>query len=164
MSDEIYLASIYRLHAVNFRLSAQTLSATMELKSNGTPSKLTAIPFYFLISHATELFLKAALLKRGFTDQDLKKHELRHNLSGLLAALQGKGIPVTLETTSLINGLTPQHLDHSLRYTVLVDNGKKTFWPPPVMLFAMLDELLMLTRTGDDQPASSSGSLVPTKP
>ena len=60
----------------------------MEKRNDGTPAKLTPIPFYFLISHAVELFLKSALLKRGFTEDELKKHDYRHNLDSLLAALQ----------------------------------------------------------------------------
>ena len=136
-------------------MSARALSAKMEMKSDGTPAKLTAIPCYFLISHAAELLLKSALLKRGFTDRDLKKPALRHNLSELLEALLKKKVLVTLRTTSLVNGLAPQHLDHSLRYTVLMENGKKTFWPPPALLFTMLDELLLLTSTGRDKPSPS---------
>jgi hypothetical protein len=136
-------------------MSARALSAKMEIKNDGTPAKLTAIPCYFLISHAAELLLKSALLKRGFTDRDLKKPALRHNLSELLAALLKKKVFVTPETACLVNGLAPQHLDHSLRYTVLMDNGKKTFWPPPALLFTMLDELLLLTATGRDKASPS---------
>jgi hypothetical protein len=155
VSDDIHLASIYRLHGVNFQMSARALSAKMEIKNDGTPAKLTAIPCYFLISHAAELLLKSALLKRGFTDRDLKKPALRHNLSELLAAVLKKKVFVTPETACLVNGLAPQHLDHSLRYTVLMDNGKKTFWPPPALLFTMLDELLLLTATGRDKASPS---------
>jgi hypothetical protein len=152
LGENIYLASVYRLHAVNFRLSAETLSHTMEVKSDGSPAKLTAIPFYFLISHATELLLKSALLKRGFGEADLKKFDYRHNLSGLLGALRDKAVFITADTIRLIDGLHAQHLNHALRYSVLVDNGQKTFLPPPPILFAMLDELLLLTRVGEKEP------------
>ncbi|MCC6140613.1 MAG: hypothetical protein IT389_08360 [Nitrospira sp.] len=64
--DPIYWASVYRLTAVNFRLSAEVLAPNLELRDDGSPAKLTAIPFYFLASHAIELFLKSALLKRGY--------------------------------------------------------------------------------------------------
>ena len=70
MSDNIYLASIYRVTAVNFWESAKTLSASIECRDDGTPAKITAIPFYFLISHAAELLLKSALLKRGFEERN----------------------------------------------------------------------------------------------
>ena len=118
----------------------------METKKDGTPAKLSCIPIYFLVSHATELLLKSALLKRGFTDADLKKRDYRHNLNSLLTALQKMGVVVTPESLRLINGLHKQHLSHALRYTVLVDNGEKTYLPPLTLIFTMLDELLMLTR------------------
>lgn len=63
------------------------------------------------------------------------------------------------------NRLAPQQLDHSLGYTVLMDDGKKTFWPPPAMLFTMLDELLLLTATGRDKrtPSQCSPLLRPSR-
>jgi hypothetical protein len=76
----------------------------------------------------------------------LKQREFRHNLNSLLAALQKKGVAVTPESVHLISGLHSQHLSHALRYTVLYDTGKKTYLPPLQLVFAMLDELLMLTR------------------
>ena len=72
MSDHVYLTSIYRITAVNFWKSAKILSVSLETKSDGSPTKITAIPFYFLVSHAAELFLKSALLKRGFPESKLK--------------------------------------------------------------------------------------------
>ena len=142
MTDSIYLASIYRIEAVNFWKSAKILSATLELNSEGTPAKITAIPFYFLISHAAEL----ALLKRGFNEGNLKKYDYRHNLNALLKELQKLGVSVTPGTISLINGLHSQHKNHALRYTALVDDEQKTYMPPLALVFSMLDELLLLTR------------------
>jgi len=144
--DHLTVAVAYRLLAVNFRLSAHALSLTMEIKDDGTPAKLTALPFYFLISHAAELFLKSALLKRGLTEGDLKKFDYRHNLKSLLTTLQEKGVCVSPNTVALIDGLHAQHQTHDLRYSVLVDDGKKTYLPPPNLIFPMLDELLLLTR------------------
>jgi hypothetical protein len=146
MTDDIYLASIYRIQAVNFWESAKTLSATLELNSDGTPAKIAAIPSYFLISHATELLLKSALLKRGFKAGGLKKYDYRHNLNALLEALQKLGVSVTPDSVRLINGLHSQHQNHALRYTALVDDGQKTYMPPLSLVFSMLDELLLLTR------------------
>ncbi len=146
MTDTNYLASIYRLTAVNFWESAKTVSATLELNSDGTPVKATAIPFYFLISHAAELLLKSALLKRGFKEEDLKKYDYRHNLDALLEELQTQGVAVTSDTVSLIHGLHSQHQNHALRYTALVDDGQKTYMPPVHVVFSMLEELLLLTR------------------
>jgi hypothetical protein len=146
MTDSMYLASVYRLTGVIFRSAAETLAATLEIKEDGTPAKLTAIPFYFIASHAAELFLKTALLKRGFTESDLKEYDYRHNLNALLAALHGKGVSITQDTVNLINGLHYQHQTHALRYTALVDDGQPTYMPPPSPVFEMLDELLLLTR------------------
>ncbi len=146
MNNSVYLATVYRLTAVSFRLAAETLAATMETKGDGTPAKITAIPFYFLASHAAELFLTSALLKRGFEESDLKEYDYRHNLNALLVAIQANGVSVTSDTVTLINGLHGQHQTHALRYTALVDDGQATYMPPPSLVFRMLDELLLLTR------------------
>ena len=53
-NDPIYWAAVYRLTAVNFRLSAEALAPNLELRDDGSPAKITAIPFYFLVSHAIE--------------------------------------------------------------------------------------------------------------
>ena len=144
--DPIVLASVYRLTAVNFRLAAQAVSSTLELRSDGRPAKVTGIPFYFLASHAAELFLKSALLKRGMGSGELKQFDYRHNLRGLIDAVRDKGVRITSETLDMIDGLHSQHHTHALRYTSLLDDGQATFMPPPPLVFAMLDELLMLTR------------------
>jgi len=146
MTDSIQLASVYRLTGVNFRLAAETLAPTIETRPDGTPVKLTAIPLYFLVSHAAELFLKSALLKRGFVEKDLKQLDYRHSLDALLTALQDKCVTITPTTIALLNGLHYQHQTHALRYASLVDNGQPTFMPPLPLVFEMLDELLLLTR------------------
>jgi len=75
MNDDIPLAAAYYINGSNFRLSAEKLMEGLELDASGRPTKLTAVPLYFLASHAAELFLKAALLKRGFAEAKLKKHD-----------------------------------------------------------------------------------------
>ncbi len=147
MFDPIYLASIYRLTAVNFWESAKIVSASLETKRDGTPAKVTAIPFYFLVSHAAELLIKSALLKRGFPEGDLKHFAYRHNLDALLEELRRFGVSVTPDTIDLIRGLHSQHHSHALRYTALVDDGQKTYMAPFPLVFSMLEELLLLTRT-----------------
>jgi hypothetical protein len=140
--DPIYWASVYRLTAVNFRMSAEALLPSLELRDDGSPAKLTAIPFYFLVSQAIELFLKSALLKRGYVPADLKRFNYRHNLKALLDLLKKKELPVSPEATSIIEGLSPQHAQHLLRYEFLIN----PFMPPPAHLWPVLDELLLLTR------------------
>lgn len=146
MQEFVPLAVAYYLNGVNFKISARTLADDIEVRDDGRPSKITAIPLYFLASHAAELFLKAALLKRGFPEATLKKFDYRHNLSGLLAEIQEKGLPVTDDTADVVQGLSKAHEKHQLRYTVLVDDGSKTYWPPLAMVFSALDELLLLCR------------------
>jgi hypothetical protein len=140
--DPIYWAFVYRMTAVNFRMSAEALVPSLELREDGTPAKLTAIPFYFLISQTIELFLKSALLKRGYVPADLKGFNNRHNLKALLELLVKKGLPISIEATNIISGLSPQHAQHLLRYHLLVN----PFMPAPVSLWPVLDELLSLTR------------------
>jgi hypothetical protein len=99
MNDNIPLAAAYYINGSNFRASAERLVQGIELDGSGRPTKLTAVPLYFLASHAAELFLKAALLKRGFSEADLKKkHDYRHNLAALLREIEGKGVPVSNDT------------------------------------------------------------------
>lgn len=136
--DNVVEAVNCKLMAVNFWESAKKIESTMDKKDDGTPAKLTAIPFYFLVSHATELFLKAALLKRGFDSGKLKKFDYRHNLSNLLDELEKYKIVVSPHSASIIRGLSISHAEHSLRYKVLV----KWYSPPPKCIYSMLDELL----------------------
>ncbi|MGQ0542939.1 MAG: hypothetical protein ACT4O9_13960 [Blastocatellia bacterium] len=146
MEDFVPLAVAYYMNGVNFKMSAKTLADDIEIGDDGRPAKITAIPLYFLVSHAAELFLKSALLKRGFDEAKLKKFDYRHNLSALLSEIQTRGLPVTDNTVAVAQGLSKQHQAHQLRYTVLVDDGTKTYWPPLPMVFASLDELLLLCR------------------
>jgi hypothetical protein len=145
-SDPAYLTSVYRIHAAVFVDSAQALAERLEVSSAGAPTTLKAIPFYLLASHATELFLKSALLKRGFSDKELRQIKYRHNLSELLSALQRKGVAVAPQTEEMVRHFSTQHEHHSLRYTALVDDGRPTYMPPSSLVFSMLDELLLLTR------------------
>jgi hypothetical protein len=110
------------------------------------PGNMRAIPFYYLCSHALELLLKCALLKRGILPQQLKKYDCRHNLSELLSLLDGMNIPITENTRNLVSTLSEQHQKHNLRYTSLLDDGEPTFMPEPQDIFSSYDELLMAGR------------------
>jgi hypothetical protein len=145
MKDNTPLAVAYYMNGINFCSSAKKLADGLELDGDGRPIKLMAIPLYFLASHAAELFLKAALLKRGFDEANLKKFDYRHNLSILLQEVQRKGVPVTTSTVAIVQGLSEQHQTHQLRYSVLFADGL-TYWPPLFLVFAALKELLLLTR------------------
>jgi len=145
MADNVVLATNYRMLGVGFRMSAEALRSDIELDSDDRPTKLTAIPLYFLASHSAELFLKSALLKRGANESELRSFEFRHNLEALLERLISKRLPVSQETQSVVRGLSEAHKNHALRYTALLDDGKKTYWPPLNAVFSGLEELLSLT-------------------
>jgi hypothetical protein len=146
VQDSIPLAVEYYMNGSNFRSSAENLARDLELDSDERPTKLAAVPMYFLASHAAELYLKAALFKRGFVESELKKFDYRHNLSALLAEVQKKGVPVSEEAIAVVNSLSEQHKSHRLRYTSFFAGGQKMSWPALPILFATLDELLLLCR------------------
>ena len=77
------------------------LAKSFKTGVDASPRNIASIPFYLLISHAAELLLKSALLKRGFTETDLKKIAYRHNLVALLNALQAKGVLVSQDSVSV---------------------------------------------------------------
>ena len=87
--------SRYRLLGVAFQGSARNLCECIEVDIHDRPTKLTAIPMYYLASHSAELFLKAALLKRGVAEDELRKFDYRHNLSSLLDRLIQLGVPMS---------------------------------------------------------------------
>lgn len=143
MSDNVVFASIYRQTATSFRMSAELLESNF---GEEMPRNHRAMPFYYLISHACELLLKAALLKRCITPQRLQKADLRHNLQALLKELESQEVSISPNSKAIVTGLSRQHKEHDLRYTALLDNGKLTYTPEPVDVYIMLDELLMTTR------------------
>ena len=144
MTDNIVMASKFRLIAVNFWESAKKLDTLLEKRDDGSPAKLTAIPFYFLVSHAAELFLKSALLKRGYTEKELKDH-YGHNLNSLLKALEAKGVTVTPATVEVIDGLQELNENHVLRYDLRIVQSKK-YWTSTNKIHSVLEELLLLTK------------------
>jgi hypothetical protein len=145
-NSNIELASIYRMTATSFRLSGEVIQTSFSEKAEEMPQNYRSIPFYYLISHARELLLKSALLKRGFTSDRLRKSDLRHNLRSLLESLESQGVKMSPDSTAIIRGLSSQHKDHELRYTALLDNGKPTYTPEPSDVYSMLDELTLATR------------------
>lgn len=142
----IATASRYRLLGVAFQSSAKNLCKEIEIDIHDRPTKLTAIPMYYLASHSAELFLKAALLKRGVVECELKEFAYRHNLSSLLEKLIQKGAPMSEISINCIQGLSEQHRNHQLRYTILNDDGVAAYWPPVGIVFQALEELLLMTR------------------
>lgn len=119
MSDSTYLASIYQLTAVNFQMSAKILHDEFNYRNESTVRNRRAIPFYYLLSHACELLLKCALIKRGVDEAKLKNPKLRHNLCNLLAELEKNEVAVSSESKEILKFLNEQHSSHSLRYKAL---------------------------------------------
>ena len=146
MDDSVAMASWYRMTGVVFMENAKILNRAFEDKGESAIGDPMAVPFYYLVSHAAELFLKCALLKRGFSPNDLKSIALRHSLENLLRELLKKGAPVSEPCSQLLLRLNHQHEKHALRYTVFVDDGEPTFTPEPEDLFSMLEELMMAGR------------------
>ena len=146
-SDNTAIASRYRLLGVAFQVNARNLCKDIEVDLDDRPKKLTAIPMYYLASHSAELFLKAALLRRGMAEDELRKFDYRHNLASLLDILTQIGVPVSEFTGTCIQGLSEQHKNHQLCYSVLNDDGVATYWPPVAIVFQALEELLLITRT-----------------
>jgi hypothetical protein len=146
MSDNVELVSVYRLTATSFRMSAELLERSFGEKAEEMPHNYRSMPFYYLTSHASELLLKAALLKRGIAPQQLRKTALRHDLQALLKELESQEVSISPSSKAIVIGLSRQHKEHDLRYTALLDDGKPTYTPEPVDVYNMLDELLMATR------------------
>jgi hypothetical protein len=141
--EDIGLASVYRLTATNYRSSAVMLAEAYQRRGEVICRNIRTIPFYYLMSHAIELLLKCALLKRGFGADELRRYPLGHDLRGLLEKLDGLGIQLSDSAAGVIRAIGPQHLRHGLRYTALLDDGQATYTPEPAVLFDVYDELLL---------------------
>ena len=151
--DSYLLAANYKFVAQGFILSAKKLVEDINVDEYGIPEgKGYNFPFYFLISHAMELYLKAALLKRGFTEKKLKKFDYRHNLEALLEQLQRKGVVISDGTIVVVKGLSEQHKEHLLRYSAIIDEQVvfSKFHPPLYVVFRALDELLLATKVSTE--------------
>lgn len=151
MSDaypNVELASIYRLTATSFRMSAELLERSFADRGESMSGNYRSTPYYYLVSHACELLLKAALLKRGMTDGELRRSDVRHDLQGLMKLLGEQGVVITPNRAAILDGLARQHRDHELRYTALLDNNKSTYTPPPASVYELLDNLMLATRLG----------------
>ncbi|MCU4162004.1 hypothetical protein AiwAL_18250 [Acidiphilium sp. AL] len=141
--DNIGIAATYRMTATYFKISADVLAKDFISNKIRISGNRKAIPYYYMISHALELLLKCALLKRNFPKSKLKNSTLRHNLIGLLDELKNFGIPITEDTYNTIQIISDQHKKHRLRYDFLFDDGLLTFTPEPNSLNSTYDELLL---------------------
>lgn len=142
MDNRASIVSAYYINGEFFSNSVKTLGDHMELDAEGRPTKLAAVPMYFLASHAAELFLKAALIRRGATEADVRK--VGHKLGVLLRRLEDSNVVIGANTVSVVTGLAPHHQSHKLRYDILVDFAIGTYWPALDAVIDALRELRML--------------------
>ena len=147
-NDNVLIAANYRFIAAGFLISARILREHIEVDENSRPKKYRVLPLYYLASHIAELYLKCALLKRGFSQKELNKYRYRHNLEALLGELIKLNIPVSNRTCDVVRGLSEQHKVHLLRYPTVNEEGYLVlakFWPNLNDVFEALDELLTTT-------------------
>lgn len=144
--DNVVLVSTYRLTGTIFRMNAEIILREFQARGEVMPGNIRAIPFYYLMSHAIELFLKCALLKRGESADGLRRYPLGHGLRALLQKLKEMNVPVSESAGALISAMSQQHERHDLRYTALLDDGVMTFTPEPSAMFEVLDDLLLAGR------------------
>jgi HEPN domain-containing protein len=145
-AESTELASIYRLTATSFRMSAEAVRSHYESHHEDMPGNHRAMPYYFLVSQACELLLKAALLKRGIAEPTLRKARVRHDLLALLQELEQYDVRITPDAALTLGKLSRQHRDHDLRYTALLADGVSIATPAPEDVENLLDELLICTR------------------
>lgn len=137
--DNVALAAAYRIHATIFRMNAEVLLKDFESKGEKVQGNPRALPFYYLISHAMELLLKSAILKRK---DNVKR---THDLAELCAELIEIGVPISQKCGNVIIQLGLQHKEHRLRYTALIE-GNPIWTPEPSKVLETMDEILMMTR------------------
>jgi hypothetical protein len=140
--DSDLVAISYRIQSTFYLMSARVLANDFEKAGTGGAGSLGAIPFYYLMSHAFELLLKCALLKRGFDSNKLKSMKLRHDLRLLMDELQGFGVNISAPGSRIISAIAPQHKNHYLRYDGVIE-GSEILMPPIHDMFLLYDELLL---------------------
>jgi hypothetical protein len=105
-SDRLPLTLIaiqYLHHAMNFFNAAQQLRATHPLQW----------PKYFLLCHAIEVGLKAHLIGKGATPEDMKK-QFGHKLWDLLDKAKGQDLQIS---------------DHDIQSLKLLHEAHTKYWP-----------------------------------
>lgn len=128
-------------------MSAQILFEHSQTENGCFIPLIKTLPFYYLVSHACELLLKCALLKRDIPFSKLKDKNTRHSLLKLLTELENMDISISDSSKEIIKKLNAQHETHALRYDGLVmkENAQKLLYTSnPLAIFEMLDEVLLL--------------------
>jgi HEPN domain-containing protein len=129
----------YILTGMIFTASARRLARSFAKDGEPITKNPQAVPLYYLVSHAAELFLKALVLGHGLPIQ--QKHN--HDLMGLLGEAEKFGLKVSARTRKVLEELSPVHKQHSLRYSVFIVE-KVVFQSTEQEVFEMLKELQRL--------------------
>jgi hypothetical protein len=108
-------------------------------------SSYLSLPGYFLACHAFEVLLKAALLKAGFTEGNLRK-DFGHSIIKLVEKLIVSGFQIDGEVHHLLRILSISHENHVVRYSLL-EPGQTYPLLPWTQLQKIFDELVMLTHS-----------------
>ena len=110
-------------------------AANILLDAYTTKNRELFNPIYMLYFHATELALKAFLRQKGFKTEDLKRQQLRHNLS----ALHDKCV----EEEPGFDALVSSNELNLRNITELLDSGNKDYafryWTPNSRSIARID-------------------------
>lgn len=141
--DRFALTNRYRYTGVAFWDCAKN-SESMIRNRYGKPTEIEIIPYLFLVAHAAELLLKAALARKGYSEKYLASKLIRHNLSKLSELLVKNGVSLSSSTVDLIDGLSEDHDKFAYRYGQAF--SRKSNKPAPMNdLNDMLFELLSFT-------------------
>jgi len=125
---------LYRWHAIAFLNRAEDAIAGYRQKHDSDPSPPQCVPIVHLICHAVEMLLKLALYKTGSKQRDLSALQLRHNLAALQKECEAVGVHFSADVSTMIEALSPLHVEHSLRYTVFETGGRWLPYNPEEMI------------------------------
>ena len=109
------LANDYLLNADNSLWAAKKIC---EVVPENTVERMFKAedPLYFLMGHAAELVLKAALVYKEFDESSLKKNELRHDLNALLNKNKENHIRIDNDFEVFVDAIAENFKDHDFRY------------------------------------------------
>ena len=120
-----------RLHANFYIDAAETL---IHHGRKTVPASMSAPRIALLICHAMELLLKLGLYKHGYSEKEILRPKLRHDLIALKDECCKCGITFSNEVSEVIQYFGPFHVEHRFRY-----NAKWYGWTPKIDLCQAID-------------------------
>src|SRR3974390_3001000 len=97
-------------------LAEEFYQAFGDLPENGPSGIPVNWPRYFALCHSTELALKAFLLAHGWSEQQIRGRQFRHNISELMRAAMALGLNISQQSCSEIDLLSEAHEKYWPRY------------------------------------------------